>query len=128
MLVFTTAKGVEGIAGGKLTLGADASVAAGPVGRTASAATDPNFKAEVYSYSRSKRHFRGHRPGWHRHYHQRRRQRGVLQEARRRRSEEIISGAVTSNDSAAQRFLAAVATSTGVQRTAAVGPPRRNRR
>src|SRR5215468_12168654 len=40
VLVFTTAKGVEGINGGKVTLGADASVAAGPVGRQASAATD----------------------------------------------------------------------------------------
>src|SRR5215468_12753078 len=39
VLVFTTAKGVEGINGGKVTLGADASVAAGPVGRQASAAT-----------------------------------------------------------------------------------------
>src|SRR5580692_11885561 len=33
ILVFTTKSGVEGIAGGKLTLGADASVTAGPVGR-----------------------------------------------------------------------------------------------
>jgi len=32
VLVFTTKTGIEGIAGGKLTLGADASVAAGPVG------------------------------------------------------------------------------------------------
>src|SRR5579859_407771 len=40
ILVFTTKGGVEGIAGGKLTLGADASVAAGPVGRQGSAATD----------------------------------------------------------------------------------------
>jgi lipid-binding SYLF domain-containing protein len=59
VLVFTTPKGVEGIAGGKLTLGADASVAAGPVGRTASAATDQNFRAEVYSYSRSRGAFAG---------------------------------------------------------------------
>ena len=34
ILVFKTRKGVDGIANGKLTLGADASVAAGPVGRT----------------------------------------------------------------------------------------------
>src|SRR6202049_5237782 len=33
VLVFTTRRGVEGITGGKVTLGADASVAAGPVGR-----------------------------------------------------------------------------------------------
>ena len=40
ILVFKSRKGVDGIAGGKLTLGGDASVAAGPVGRQASAATD----------------------------------------------------------------------------------------
>jgi len=59
VLVFTTAKGVEGIADGKLTLGADASVAAGPVGRAASAGTDQNFTAEVYSYSRNRGLFAG---------------------------------------------------------------------
>jgi lipid-binding SYLF domain-containing protein len=50
VLVFTTRKSIEGITDGKLTLGGDASVAAGPVGRAASAATDQNFTAEVYSY------------------------------------------------------------------------------
>src|SRR6188508_159691 len=59
VLLVTTAKGVEGIADGKLTLGADASVAAGPVGRAASAATDQNFTAEVYSYSRNRGLFAG---------------------------------------------------------------------
>ena len=59
VLVFTTKKGVEGIADGKLTLGADASVAAGPVGRSASAGTDQNFTAEVYSYSRNRGLFAG---------------------------------------------------------------------
>ncbi|HET9864737.1 MAG TPA: lipid-binding SYLF domain-containing protein [Steroidobacteraceae bacterium] len=59
VLVFTTRKGVEGIAEGKLTLGADASVAAGPVGRAASVGTDQNFSAEVYSYSRNRGLFAG---------------------------------------------------------------------
>lgn len=59
VLVFTTKRGVQGIADGKLTLGADASVAAGPVGRSASAGTDQDFKAEVYSYSRNKGLFAG---------------------------------------------------------------------
>ena len=59
VLVFTTPKGVEGINGGKVTLGADASVAAGPVGRQAEAATDATFRAEVYSYSRSRGVFAG---------------------------------------------------------------------
>lgn len=59
ILVFKTRKGVDGIANGKLTLGADASVAAGPVGRQASAATDLEFEAEVVSYSRSRGLFAG---------------------------------------------------------------------
>ena len=59
VLVFTTRKSVDGIADGKLTLGGDASVAAGPVGRAASAATDQNFSAEVYSYSRNRGLFAG---------------------------------------------------------------------
>src|SRR4029079_4617379 len=59
VLVFTTKKGIEGIADGKLTLGADAAVAAGPVGRAASAGTDQNFTAEVYSYSRNRGLFAG---------------------------------------------------------------------
>ena len=59
ILVFKTRKSVDGIANGKLTLGADASVAAGPVGRHTSVATDWKFKAEVYSYSRSRGLFAG---------------------------------------------------------------------
>jgi lipid-binding SYLF domain-containing protein len=59
ILVFTTKTGVEGIAGGKLTLGADASVATGPVGRQGSAATDINFNAEIYSYARTRGLFGG---------------------------------------------------------------------
>jgi lipid-binding SYLF domain-containing protein len=59
ILVFKTRKGVDGIANGKLTLGANASVAAGPVGRHTSVATDIVFKAEVYSYSRSRGLFAG---------------------------------------------------------------------
>jgi lipid-binding SYLF domain-containing protein len=59
ILVFTTKTGIEGIAGGKLTLGADASVATGPVGRQGSAATDLNFDAEIYSYARTRGLFGG---------------------------------------------------------------------
>ncbi|HEY2676818.1 MAG TPA: lipid-binding SYLF domain-containing protein [Steroidobacteraceae bacterium] len=59
ILVFTTKSGIEGIAGGKLTLGADASVATGPVGRQGSAATDMNFNAEIYSYARTRGLFGG---------------------------------------------------------------------
>ncbi|HRX88475.1 MAG TPA: lipid-binding SYLF domain-containing protein [Steroidobacteraceae bacterium] len=59
VLVFTTRRGIEGITDGKLTLGADAAVAAGPVGRQASASTDASFTAEVYSYSRARGLFAG---------------------------------------------------------------------
>lgn len=59
ILVFKTRKGVDGMANGKLTLGANASVAAGPVGRHTSIATDIELKAEVYSYSRSRGLFAG---------------------------------------------------------------------
>ena len=59
ILVFKTRKGVTNISNGKLTLGAEASVSAGPVGRTASVATDVQFKAEVMSYSRSRGLFAG---------------------------------------------------------------------
>jgi lipid-binding SYLF domain-containing protein len=59
VLVFTTKTGIEGIAGGKLTLGADASVATGPVGRQGSAATDMSFNAEIYSYARTRGLFGG---------------------------------------------------------------------
>lgn len=45
--------------GGKLTLGAEASVAAGPIGREASAATDAQLRAEILSYSRSRGLFGG---------------------------------------------------------------------
>ncbi|HEV7614453.1 MAG TPA: lipid-binding SYLF domain-containing protein [Steroidobacteraceae bacterium] len=59
ILVFTSKTGIEGIAGGKLTLGADASVATGPVGRQGSAATDMSFNAEIYSYARTRGLFGG---------------------------------------------------------------------
>ncbi len=59
ILVFKTRQSVDGIANGKLTLGANASVAAGPLGRQTSAATDIEFQAEVYSYSRSRGLFAG---------------------------------------------------------------------
>lgn len=59
VLVFTSRAGIEGITGGKVTLGADASVAAGPVGRQTAVATDIGLTAQVYSYSRNKGLFIG---------------------------------------------------------------------
>jgi len=110
VLVFTTRKGIQGIADGKVTLGADASVAAGPVGRQASAATDAAFKAEVYSYSRSKGLFAG-----------------IALDGsaitiddkanaafygRKVEASEIMQGEVTTTSNGAQRFMAAVTAST----------------
>src|SRR3984893_8583855 len=114
VLVFTTPKGVEGINGGKVTLGADASVAAAPVGRQAEAAKDASFKSEVYSYSRSRGVFAGLAldgtaitidDGANAAFY---RKPGVA-------SGDIISGAVTSAEESVRRFLAAVAASTGAQ-------------
>src|SRR5216110_1907192 len=61
VLVFKTGRSVERILNnhGKLTLGADIGIAAGPVGREAAAATDAQLKAEIYSYSRSRGLFAG---------------------------------------------------------------------
>jgi lipid-binding SYLF domain-containing protein len=59
VLVLMSRESVEGIAGGKVTLGADASVAAGPLGRASAAATDATFSAQVLSYSRNSGIFAG---------------------------------------------------------------------
>ena len=59
VLVFRTEQGVTNLVNGKFTLGADASVAAGPVGRQAQASTDEELKAEIFSYSRARGLFAG---------------------------------------------------------------------
>jgi len=59
ILVFKSKKSVDRITTGKFTLGADANIAAGPVGRAASAGTDIRLEAEIYSYSRSRGLFAG---------------------------------------------------------------------
>jgi lipid-binding SYLF domain-containing protein len=51
--------GMNRLMGDKFTIGADASAAAGPVGRTASADTDASLNAEILSWSRSKGAFAG---------------------------------------------------------------------
>jgi lipid-binding SYLF domain-containing protein len=119
ILVFTTKTGIEGIAGGKLTLGADASVATGPVGRQGSAATDMSFNAEIYSYARTRGLFGGialdgsvisiDRSANASFYHKS----GVT-------ASEIFSGQAPSPPSTAQRFLERLAQATG---TAVRGSP-----
>ena len=54
VLVFRTPRSIENIGEGKFTLGADAGIAAGPLGRSAEASTDSDLKAEILSYSRSR--------------------------------------------------------------------------
>src|SRR5579872_399978 len=119
VLIFTSQKGVEGITGGKLTLGADVSVAAGPVGRYSSAATDQAFNAGVYSYSHTRGIFAGLAlsgaaltidDGANADLYQ---HPGLL-------ATDIISGAVRTNDDAARRFINAIDEGTGLQPASSV--------
>lgn len=59
VLIYRTQRSIDSLLAGKLTLGADAAAAAGPVGRQAAAATDSTFTSEIYSYSRSRGLFAG---------------------------------------------------------------------
>lgn len=59
VLVFRGERGLDSIVNGKFTLGADAGVAAGPLGRNASASTDGQMKAEIWSWSRARGLFAG---------------------------------------------------------------------
>lgn len=117
VLVFTTKAGIDRITKGKMTLGADASVAAGPVGRQASAGTDGSFKAEVYSYSRSRGLFAGLALDGS----------ALTIDAKSNRSfyrtrdvtaQQIIDGAVQTDAATVPRFLAAINASTAPRATA----------
>src|ERR1700758_4584183 len=59
VLLIMNERGASGILTSKVKLGADASVAAGPVGRTASAETDATLRADILSYSRARGAFAG---------------------------------------------------------------------
>lgn len=59
VLLVMNEKGANSVMSSKVKLGADASAAAGPVGRTSSAATDIVMKAEILSWSRSRGVFGG---------------------------------------------------------------------
>ena len=59
VLLIMNEKGANSVMSSKVKLGADASAAAGPVGRTASAATDIVMKAEILSWSRARGIFAG---------------------------------------------------------------------
>ncbi|MGH8150946.1 MAG: lipid-binding SYLF domain-containing protein [Steroidobacteraceae bacterium] len=112
VLVFTTQRSIDKITSGKITLGADASVAAGPIGRQATAATDPTISSEVYSYSRSRGLFLGvalkgsvisiDNGADARFY-----DRGVADAA------DIANGTITTRDDIARQFLAEIDVATG---------------
>ena len=59
VLLIMNEKGAEPVLSSKVKLGADASAAAGPVGRTSSAETDVVMKAEILSWSRARGVFGG---------------------------------------------------------------------
>ncbi len=59
VLVINNRRGLEHFIGNQFKLGTDASVAAGPVGREAQAATDLQLRAEILSYSRARGLFAG---------------------------------------------------------------------
>jgi lipid-binding SYLF domain-containing protein len=59
VLLVSNERGMKKLLGNKVTLGAEASVAAGPVGRDARAATDAQMNAEILSYSRTQGLFAG---------------------------------------------------------------------
>src|SRR5579871_1089226 len=110
VLVFVTQRSVQNFARGKFTLGVDASVAAGPLGRQGEAAAGVN--AEIYSYSRSRGLFAGvaldgtvlaFDRGANRAFYG----------GEAVTSEQITSGQVSTSDAAARRFLAAVSADTG---------------
>ena len=59
VLLVMNQKGIDNLLKSQFTLGADASIAAGPVGRNAEAGTDLRMRAEILSYSRSRGVFAG---------------------------------------------------------------------
>jgi lipid-binding SYLF domain-containing protein len=59
VLLIMNERGASGILASKVKLGADASAAAGPVGRAASAETDATLRADILSYSRARGAFVG---------------------------------------------------------------------
>jgi lipid-binding SYLF domain-containing protein len=120
VLVFTTKRGIEGISDGKLTLGAGASVAAGPVGRQAEAGASTS--AEVYAYSRSRGLFLGVALDGTAISINNKSNR-VFYGNKEVLPSEIMSGAATTNSENSRRFLAALAKSTGESASSVMGAP-----
>jgi lipid-binding SYLF domain-containing protein len=105
ILVFATRRSVENFTRGKFTLGASASVAAGPLGRSGEAAA--GVDAEIYSYARSRGLFAGIaldgsvlrvETGANRSFY-----------GRDVDAADIFAGKVTTDSESARRFIAAIA-------------------
>lgn len=106
VLVVMNRQGIEKLLGNKVSLGVDASVAAGPVGRSAAAGTDAQLTAQILSYSRARGVFAGIDLSG-----------GVLRPdtdanadvyGRGRSTHEILSGTTVPADIAARDFLSAL--------------------
>lgn len=110
VLVFVTQRSVQNFARGKFTLGVDASVAAGPLGRQGEAAAGVN--AEIYSYSRSRGLFAGVALDGTVLAFDRGANRAFYGD-NALNADVITGGQVTTNDESARRFLAAVVADTG---------------
>ena len=120
VLVFTTQKGVERIGNGKLTLGGNASVAAGPVGRQGEAAVSTD--AEVLAYSRTRGLFAGVSLDGT----------AITMDNKANRAyygrddlvpQDVLSGAVTTTSASAQTFLAELTAGTGDRAAASATTP-----
>jgi lipid-binding SYLF domain-containing protein len=59
ILTFKRPSSINELLNGKITLGVDAAIAAGPIGRDTTVATDPMLDSEIYSWSRSRGLFAG---------------------------------------------------------------------
>ena len=115
VLIFATRRSVENFARGDFTLGVGASVAAGPLGRSAEAAA--GIGIEVYSYSRARGLFAGVALDGTALVFDRKANRNFY--GHDVTTEDIMRGVVTTNSESARRFIAAIAA--GMSPAAATG-------
>ena len=124
VLVFATKRSLENFSRGQFTLGASASVAAGPLGRTGEAAA--GRQAEIYSYSRARGLFAGVSLDGTALIHDRKANRNFY--GRDVTTEEIFGGTAKTNAESARRFIAAIAaglspaTATGASGSSSTAP------
>ena len=117
VLVFATRRSLENFGRGQFTLGASASVAAGPVGRSGEAAA--GVQAEIYSYSRARGLFAGVALDGTALVFDRKANRNFY--GHDVTTDDIFMGTVKTNSESARRFVAAIVASQSP--AAAVGTP-----